>query len=264
MESKKVVLVTGASSGIGKATAELLAAKGFKVYGTSRRPQGDGAGFSMLAMDVLTEDSIRKAVDKILKAEGRIDVLVNNAGNFQGGALEETSIPEAQAQFDTNVFGVLRVTQAVLPAMRAQRSGHILTTGSALGHVSPPYSGLYAMTKFAVEGFSEALRAELAPFSIKVSVIEPGFVKTHLGVTTPAHPLPEYQAANARAEQAMTKGIAAGLPPEKVAQVFLKAITASRPRLRYPAGAPAKALITMKRLLPEGVFVGVRKMIFSE
>src|SRR4051794_40702696 len=158
----QVALVTGASSGIGQAGARALAAAGFQVFGTSRAPAAEpDEPFELVALDVRSEASVAEAVGRVLERTGRIDVLVNNAGVSQPGAVEEVSLGQAQAQFDTNLFGVLRVTQGVLPTMRAQGSGRIINISSVLGQVAPPYLGVYASSKFAIEGLSEALRGEL-------------------------------------------------------------------------------------------------------
>ena len=165
-----IALVTGASLGIGQAAARALATAGFRVFGTSRAPVvASDEPFELLALDVRSEASVAEAVARVLEQTGRIDVLVNNAGVSQPGAVEEVSVGQAQAQFDTNVFGVLRVTQAVLPTMRAQGSGRIINISSVLGQVAPPYLGVYASSKFAIEGLSEALRGELRPLGIWVA-----------------------------------------------------------------------------------------------
>src|SRR5229473_7515966 len=175
----KVALVTGASSGFGLATAALLAAQGFLVFGTSRAPAHNEAGsFELLPLDIDSETSVQTCIQTILERTGRIDLLVNNAGFAQGGALEETSLEDARAQFETNVFGVLRMLKAVIPVMRQQGSGQIITVSSLLGVVAMPYLGLYSSSKFALEGMIEGLYHELRPFHIKVSLVEPTFFRT--------------------------------------------------------------------------------------
>jgi NAD(P)-dependent dehydrogenase (short-subunit alcohol dehydrogenase family) len=160
MKSNRVALVTGASSGIGQATAELLAARGFTVFGTSRAPTQVDSTYRWLPLDVRSDASVEAAVQSLLEQAGRIDVLVNNAGFAQVGAIEESSIADVQAQFDTNLFGALRVIKAVLPVMRQQGSGRIINVSSVVGQVAPPYMGVYATSKFALEGLSEALRED--------------------------------------------------------------------------------------------------------
>src|SRR5438067_9288448 len=178
MASQPVALVTGASSGIGQATAELLAAHGFTVFGTSRTPREGTRSYTWLPLDVRSDDSVQTAVQSLLAQAGRIDLLVNNAGYVQFGAIEESSVADAQAQLDTNLFGVIRMLKAVLPVMRQQGSGRIINISSIVGHVAAPYGGLYATSKFALEGLSEALSEEVCPFGVTVSIIKPGFANT--------------------------------------------------------------------------------------
>src|SRR5881275_206737 len=194
MASQPIALVTGASSGIGQATAELLAAHGFTVFGTSRTPVQDQRSYTWLPMDVRSDDSVQAAVQSLLAQAGRIDLLVNNAGYVQFGAIEESSIADAQAQLDTNLFGVIRLVQAVLPVMRQQGSGRIINISSLVGHVAPPHLGPYSTSKFALEGLSEALSEEVRPFGVSVSLVEPGYVNTPIASQTrmPSTPLDIY------------------------------------------------------------------------
>jgi NAD(P)-dependent dehydrogenase (short-subunit alcohol dehydrogenase family) len=175
MSDQKVVLVTGASSGIGSATAEHLVNRGYRVFGTTRSPQkaATSSGVTLLPLDVTIEESVSRAVQAVLDAAGRIDVLVNNAGLGVFGAFEETSIEQAQALFDTNVFGIIRTTQAVLPHMRARRSGLIVNVSSVQGFIPAPYSAIYSSTKHALEGLSESLDHEVRQFGIRVVLVEP-------------------------------------------------------------------------------------------
>ncbi len=253
MASNQVALVTGASSGIGRATAELLAANGFTVFGTSRSLKERAGAITWLALDVRSDVSVEAAVQAVLERTGRIDVLVNSAGYMQGGAIEESSTAEAQAQLDTNLFGVLRMIQAVLPTMRRQGSGHIINISSILGHIAPPYGGLYSASKFALEGLTESLSEEVRPFGVKVSLIEPGFVKTAIDNQPPGNPLAVYAQGRQAAQRFFTTGTQQGMEPGEVAQVILRAIT-SKPRLRYPVGQQAKSLLLLKRLLPAATF----------
>ena len=262
-QPQPVALITGASSGIGKATARLLATNGFRVFGTSRTPKaGSQQPYTLLPLDVRSDASVQVAVQNVIEQAGRIDLLVNNAGHAQAGAIEETSLSEAQAQFDTNVFGVLRVTHAVLPIMRRQRSGRIINVSSLLGHVAPPYVGVYASSKFALEGLSEALRGELRPFNIHVSLVEPGWVKTNMVGQRPAHPLADYEARRQIGLAFVRQGVEQGLDPSIVAQTVLHIATVARPRLRYLIGRESHLLITLKRLLPEPAFEQVRYPVF--
>src|SRR5579872_2559800 len=179
MKENRVALVTGASSGIGRACAELLAARDFRVYGASRHPL-PGSSFESLPMDVRDEESVTAGIASIVQREGRLDVIVNNAGIAIAGAVEDTSVEEAKDQFDVNFFGALRVCRAVLPVLRDQRSGTIVNIGSIGGLIALPFQGLYSASKFALEGLSESLRLEVAPFGIHVVLIEPGDQQTPL------------------------------------------------------------------------------------
>src|SRR2546421_9830154 len=178
---KSIALVTGASSGIGKATAERLATAGYKVYGTSRRGAQTGQrSFAMLPLDVTSDESVEAAVNELMRLEGRIDLLVNNAGfGVAPAGAEESSIEQARSIFETNFFGIVRMTRAVVPYMRRQGAGRIINIGSVLGFLPAPYMALYAATKHAVEGYSESLDHELRTRGIRVSVIEPAYTKTH-------------------------------------------------------------------------------------
>lgn len=261
MPSKRVALVTGASSGIGQATAELLAANGFTVFGTSRSPNQAARTYRWLPLDVRSDISVEAAVRSLLEQAGRIDVMVNNAGYAQVGAIEESAIADVQAQLDTNLLGVIRMVKAVLPVMRQQGSGRIINVSSVVGHAAPPYVGIYAASKFALEGLSEALREEVRPFGIGVSLVEPAFVKTHIVSQQPITTIAAYTPGRQAAMQALSASVASGMEPGAVAQVILRAATA-RPRLRYLVGRDAKALMLLKRLLPDPLFERVRRRLF--
>jgi NAD(P)-dependent dehydrogenase (short-subunit alcohol dehydrogenase family) len=262
MGSQQVALVTGASSGIGQATAELLAAKGFTVFGTSRSSGKLAGSYKWLSLDVRSDASVEAAVQSLLEQTGRIDVLVNNAGFAQVGAIEETSITDAQAQLDTNLLGVIRLIKAVLPVMRRQGSGRIINVSSVVGQVAPPYAGVYATSKFALEGLSEALREEVRQFGVDVSLVEPSFVKTSLVSQTPNQPIAAYTPARQAALQVLSTSVERGMEPRAVAQVILRAAT-TRPRLRYLVGRDAKLLMLLKRLLPESLFERVQRRVFQ-
>ena len=261
MVSHQVALVTGASSGIGRATAELLAASGFTVFGTSRSLGQDVRSYRWLPLDVRSDTSVEAAVQTLLEQAGRIDVLVNNAGYAQTGAIEESSIDDVRAQLDTNLLGALRVMKAVLPVMRQQRSGHIINVSSVVGHVAPPYMGVYATRKFALEGLTEALREEVRLFGVQVSLVEPGFVKTSIVSGQPTNTIDAYNAGRQATARFLTASVQNGMEPGVVAQAILRAIT-SRPRLRYLVGRSAKALTLLKRALPEPLFDRVRRRAF--
>ncbi len=257
-----VALVTGASSGIGLATAERLAQAGFTVFGTSRR--GADAGkytFEMVALDVTSDESIAAAVDEVMRRAGRIDVLVNNAGFGVGLAGdEETSIAQTKSIFDTNFFGAVRMTRAVVPHMRRQGSGRIINIGSGLGLVPLPYMAVYSASKHALEGYSEALDHELRTRGIRVVVVEPGVTKTPFdaNVVEPDAKLDEYHDVRAALNERYAEMLAAGDAPEAVAAVVLTAASASRPKRRYPVGS-VNTLQLLRRFAPGLVDAGLRK-----
>lgn len=263
MTNQKVVLITGASSGIGQATAQLLEDKGFTVFGTSRKPDTNVHPYQMLPLDVRSDTSVQTAVQSILDQTGRLDVLINNAGYGQFGAIEENNIADMQVQFDTNVFGLMRVTNAVLPIMRRQAGGRIINVSSVLGHVALAYAGLYASSKFAVEGISEALRQEVLPFNIHVSMVEPSWVKSDFHFTAPAHPIADYASARQATLQRVNSRVAIGTRPDEVAQTILQVVTSPRPRLHYLVGGQAQLVTAFKRLLPEPLFEQVWRRMSS-
>jgi NAD(P)-dependent dehydrogenase (short-subunit alcohol dehydrogenase family) len=263
--SKSVALVTGASSGIGKATALRLAALGFTVYAAARRVErmSDMAehGIHVESLDVTDDGSMVKVVDKIVSEHGRIDILVNNAGYGSYGAVEDVPIAEARRQFDVNVFGLARLTQLVLPHMRAQRDGYIVNISSMGGKIWEPLGGWYHAAKFAVEGLSDCLRAEVAEFGIKVVVVEPGSI-TSEWATISADNLEAISADTPYCGQA--KLIARGLrksdtsflasQPEVVAEAIGKAVQRTKPRTRYPVGGGARTFLFAHRVLTDRGF----------
>jgi NAD(P)-dependent dehydrogenase (short-subunit alcohol dehydrogenase family) len=260
----KIALVTGASSGIGEATAERLARAGYKVYGTSRRAAKlSQRSFELLALDVTSDESVEATVREVLRLEGRIDLLVNNAGfGIAPAAAEESSIEQARSIFETNFFGLVRMTRAVVPHMRRQRAGRIINIGSVLGFLPAPYAALYAATKHAVEGYSESLDHELRTRGIRVSVIEPAYTKTQFGANflEPDSKLDEYREIRASVSKTLTEVLAAADDPGVVADVVLEAASAARPRLRYTAGARASLLRLLRRFAPGSlVDTGIRK-----
>jgi NAD(P)-dependent dehydrogenase (short-subunit alcohol dehydrogenase family) len=259
-----IALVTGASSGIGEATAQRLATAGYKVYGTSRRGARSGQrAFAMLALDVTSDASVAAAVDEVIRLEGRIDLLVNNAGfGVAPAAAEESSMDQARAIFDTNFFGIVRMTRAVVPHMRRQGSGRIINIGSVLGLVPQPYGALYAATKHAVEGYSESLDHELRTRGIRVSVIEPAYTKTQFDANflEPDAKLDEYREIRSSVGKTVTKVMATADEPSVVADVVLKAASAPHPKLRYTAGAFAARIQLLRRFAPAALFdAGIRK-----
>jgi NAD(P)-dependent dehydrogenase (short-subunit alcohol dehydrogenase family) len=253
----QVILVTGVSSGIGRVTAELLAARGYRVFGTVRTPSTHPpAGVSLLHMDVRDDASVQAAVQAVLAQTGRIDALVNNAGTAVVGAIEETSPEQAHALFDTNFFGAARVTSAVLPTLRAQRSGRIVFVGSIVGLLPAPFMGYYAASKHALEGYAESLDHEVRSLGIRSILIEPGFTRTSLDQngTAAAHAIDDYQAASERARAGVNASVKAGDDPELVAVAILEALRTPKPRLRYQVGKGASTLAKLRNFLPEAVF----------
>jgi len=250
-----VALITGASSGIGLVTAKALQRAGYRVFGTSRRALASIDGITILICDVTDEVSVKSTVAEVLKQAGRIDLLVNNAGIGLLGGAEESSTAQAQALFDVNVFGITRVTNAVLPTMRNQRKGRIVNISSVLGLIPSPYNALYAATKHAVEGYSESLDHELRTFGIRVVLVEPGFTRTSFeeSITRPDQPLAVYDSVRAGMEVLMRNGVNAGDAPEVVADTVLKAATAAVPRRRYAAGKQASQVRFLRRFLPEAM-----------
>lgn len=262
--TKSIALVTGASSGIGQATAERLASAGYKVYGTSRRgAQAGQRSFAMLRLDVTNDESVDAAVKEVVRLEGRIDLLVNNAGFSTAPAgAEESSIEQARSIFDTNFFGIVRMTRAVVPHMRYQGSGRIINIGSVFGFLPMPYMALYAATKHAVEGYSESLDHELRTMGIRVSVIEPANTKTQFdaNLLEPDAKLDAYRAARGAVGKRLTELIADADEPGVVADAVLKAAIAAHPKLRYAAGGRASGLRLLRTFAPAGmVDAGIRK-----
>jgi len=263
----RVVLVTGASSGIGRACAEFLAARGYSVYGASRRPAATGL-VEPITMDVRDDASVRDAVAEVIAREGRIDIVVNNAGISIAGAVEDTSIEEAREQFDVNFFGVVRVCRAVLPVLREQRSGYIVNIGSIGGLVAIPFQGLYSASKFALEGFSESLRLEVSRFGVHVVLIEPGDHRTGLTSnrqkTAESRSNPAYRDLFRRAVERTAADEQNGPDPRAVALLLHRIVGNHRPRLRYTVGPiPERATIWLKRLMPYSLVEKVMNAYFS-
>ena len=263
--STPVALVTGGSSGIGESTARALHAKGFTVYAVARRVDRMAAlaeaGVHTFAMDVTDDATMVAGIDRIIAEQGRIDVLVNNAGYGSYGAVEDVPIDEARRQFDVNVFGLARLVQLVTPHMRAQRSGRIINISSIGGKIYEPFGAWYHATKFAVEGFSDSLRMELRPFGIEVVLIEPGPIRTEWNEIA-RDSLLERSGAGAYATYArQAHGVmerfdepSRASTPEEVADKIVKAATVKRPAARYPVGRGARTITTSRDLLPDRVF----------
>jgi NAD(P)-dependent dehydrogenase (short-subunit alcohol dehydrogenase family) len=259
----RVALVTGASSGIGEATAARLAEAGYRVFGTSRRiAPVRPRSFAMLSLDVTSDASVEAVVKEVLRQAGRIDLLVNNAGfGVAPAGSEESSLDQARAIFDTNFFGIVRMTRAVLPHMRQQRSGRIINIGSVLGFLPLPYVALYSATKHAVAGYSESLDHELRTAGIRVSVIEPSYINTpfEANLMKPDTPLDAYREICAKVEARVKEVMVEADGPDVVAECVVKAAMADHPKVRYAPGQ-ASLLRMLRRFAPAGVLdAGVRK-----
>lgn len=262
---QKVVLVTGASSGIGYRTAELLAQNGYKVYGAARRIEQMGLlkelGVEAIYLDITKEYSVQKVVDHIMDKEKRIDILVNNAGYGSLGAIEDVAIEEAKHQFEVNLFGLARLTQLVLPHMRAQRYGRIINLSSMGGRLTTYFGAWYHATKYALEAFSDALRMEVSSFGIDVILIEPGVIKTDWGIIAADHLADSakgggYEAIATEKAQGIKKQYSSnwGSSPEFVAKTVFRAVNQSAPKTRYLIGFGAKPLVFLKTVLPTRLF----------
>ncbi len=257
-----VVLITGASTGIGRLTAGLLTEKGYRVYGTSRKPAADGTPYTMLQMDVTDPASVRRAVATVLDKEKIIDVLVNNAGSGIGSAIEETDAPKARQQFEVVLWGVWEVTKQVLPAMRQQQHGLVINISSIAGRMGLPYQGFYSAAKFALEGLSEALSLEVKPFGIKLVLVEPGDMRTEF-TSRREWLIPENQDSPYRKQIENTREIIdnnelKGGDPTKVSRKIYHIIKKKNPRFRYVVGKPdEKAGLWLKELLPYRWFMHI-------
>ena len=279
-EPSKAVLITGCSTGIGRATALRLARSGWTVYATARRPEALAdlaqAGARTLALDVTDEESMRGAVDAVERAEGAVGVLVNNAGYSQSGAIETVPMQAVRRQFETNIFGLVRLTQLVLPKMRAQRWGRIVNVGSMGGRLSFPGGGHYHATKHALEALSDAMRFELRGFGIDVILLEPGLITTEFGEAASASmtgitssrdaPYGNFNAA----VDAITKGAYdgpmrhLGAGPERVAKVIEQAIRRRRPPSRIKITPSARLTIAMRRLMSDRAWDAAMRRQFPQ
>ncbi|HKR98228.1 MAG TPA: oxidoreductase [Candidatus Dormibacteraeota bacterium] len=264
--TSKAVLITGCSTGIGRATAARLASRGWTVYATARNVESiaelEGKGCKTLALDVTDEQSMRSAVDQVQAAEGAVGVLVNNAGYSQSGALETVPLDQVRRQFETNVFGLLRMCQLVLPGMRDQRWGRIVNLSSMGGKLTFPGGGAYHGTKFAVEALSDVLRFEVAGFGVEVVIVEPGLIRTNFGeaavgsmseVPSDDGPYAKFNTAVAATTAGAYHGPMSrlGAGPEAVARTIEKAISKRRPRPRYAVTASARFLLAQHAILPD-------------
>lgn len=262
----KVVLVTGASSGIGKATAVYLAARGITVYGTSRNPKQDEElskmGIHMVKMDVTDDTSVKNAIKEVVDKEKCIHAVFNNAGSGISGALEDTSMDELKELFETNFFGMVRVINEVLPYMRKAGGGIIINSSSIGGVIGLPYQGVYSSTKFAVEGYSEALSKEVREFGIKICMIEPGDFRTGFTASRrfskAASKQSAYYNSFLKTVSVFEKDELNGCEPELIGRLIYKIVRSKKPKLRYPVGMFfQKVIVFVKKLLPERFFEGL-------
>ncbi len=258
MAERKVVLITGASSGIGRSIARLLAEEGFAVFGTSRdasgsRPLSDGV---MLSLDVREDPSVRNCLDTILERTGRLDVVVNSAGYPLAGAAEEANLEQVKALFETNFFGVVRMVKAVLPVMRRQGSGQIINISSGMAQARVPFVGLYSASKCALEGYSEALWHELRPLNIRVCVIRPGFFGTNIGrnMHYGEDRVADYDPWREPTLQSYRESLQRGADPVPVARCVLRIIRSRNPSLYYAVGKDARGVSFLRRWLPHATF----------
>jgi NAD(P)-dependent dehydrogenase (short-subunit alcohol dehydrogenase family) len=281
MKAQNVALVTGSSSGIGFETALLLARNGFKTYASMRDlkkskditqiANKEKLPLQVVQLDVIDHKSIREAIDKVVEENKRIDVLVNNAGYGLLGALEDLSIEEIKAQFETNFFGAIRVTQQVLPVMRKQKSGTIVNISSVGGRMGIPSLSAYHSTKFALEGLSESISYELEPFGIRVVLIEPGFIRTNImnssmiakKAQNPSSPYFSLTQQLEKSFKSAMENTSESSPPEEVAKVVLQAVTSDSPKLRYAVGNDAASLIQAKTTMSDTEFGGLIKQQFQ-
>jgi NAD(P)-dependent dehydrogenase (short-subunit alcohol dehydrogenase family) len=261
----RVVLVTGASSGIGAATAALLTQRGFAVFGASRRRAGEPSAFRHLAMDVRDEAAVRRGIEEVLAETGRLDALVCCAGFGVFGSVEETSLERARAQFETNVFGTLNPIRAVLPHMRASRAGRIVVVGSLAGRAPIPFQAHYSATKAAVDALALALRNEVAPFGIGVSLVEPGDIRTAFNDSMDWGPRAEshYGERVGSCADVTRASLPKAPEPEIVARIIHRALTARRPRVRYTVGPDSLLVPLGRRLLPDAVSLALIRSHFK-
>jgi NAD(P)-dependent dehydrogenase (short-subunit alcohol dehydrogenase family) len=256
-QTRPVAIVTGASGGIGEATARALHAAGYRVFGTYRRPPlTKSPGIEYLACDVTSDESVQTAVGQVLTKAGRIDLLVNNAGVGLVAGAEESSLEQAKSLFDVNLFGVFRMTNAVLPTMRRQKSGRIVNLSSIMGLIPAPFMALYSASKHAVEGYSESLDHEIRGSGVRVVLVEPAYTRTSFegNVYQADQQLDVYQSARTNAEGVLRDGMKTADTPEMVASAVVKASTEAKPHRRYAAGRQARQVSLLRRFVPESAF----------
>ena len=256
-QTRPVAIVTGASGGIGEATARALHAAGYRVFGTYRRPLATKSpGIEYLACDVTSDESVRMVVAEVLTKVGRIDLLVNNAGVGLLAGAEESSLEQAKSLFDVNLFGVIRTTKAVLPTMRRHGSGRIVNISSVMGLIPAPFMALYAASKHALEGYSESLDHEVRGSGVRVVLVEPAYTRTSFeeNVYQADQQLEIYRPVRSNAEAVFRDAMKDADAPELVASAVVKASTAATPRPRYTAGRMARQVSLLRRFVPESAF----------
>jgi NAD(P)-dependent dehydrogenase (short-subunit alcohol dehydrogenase family) len=256
-QTRPVAIVTGASGGIGEASARALHATGYRVFGTYRRPSATRSpGIEYLACDVTSDESVHTAVSQVLAKGGRIDLLVNNAGVGLIAGAEESSLEQAKSLFDVNLFGVFRMTKAVLPTMRRQGSGRIVNISSVMGLIPAPFMALYAASKHALEGYSESLDHEIRATGVRVVLVEPAYTRTSFegNVYQADQQLDVYQAARTNAEGVLRDEMKTADTPELVANAVVKAATEANPNRRYAAGRMARQVSLLRRFVPASAF----------
>lgn len=248
----RTVLVTGASSGIGRACALGFAARGWRVFGTSRQERADEHGVTMVRLDVRSGDSVRSCVDEVLRRAPRIDVLVNNAGVMHSGFAEETSVAGAQSVLDVNLLGTVRVTNAVLPGMRARRQGRVINVGSLAGWIGEPGEGFYAASKAALARYTEALRLEVRHLGVTVCLVEPGAFASNVvaAASTATATIGDYDGFRERARDTLHRTIRRGGDPREVAELVVRIAHGRSPRPRYGVGREAWLVPRLTTLLP--------------
>ena len=256
---QKVVLITGASSGIGRVCAEYLQGRGCKVYGASRTPQPADLGWKSIQLDVNDDASVIEGIRQVVESEGRIDVVVNCAGFGIAGSVEDTSIPEAKAQFETNFFGVLRVCKAALPVMRRQGSGLIINISSIAGVVSLPFQAFYSAGKYALEGMTEALRMEVQPYGVRVVLVQPGDFRTQFAanrkLTEESQNDSAYKEKFGKALAVFEKEEHNGADPLAIAHLLERLIRKQNPKLRYSVGPAFQRIVpALKQILPHKIY----------
>lgn len=259
---EKIALVTGASSGFGRLAAEKLAGAGFRVFGTSRKQDETHPNAEMLTLDVTSGDSVNACVNTVIEKAGRIDLLVNNAGSSHLSLIEETPLYLAEKIFQVNFWGTVRMTQAVLPHMRKQKSGCIINLSSLAGMVATPGQGMYGASKFALEGYTETLCAELGPLPIEVALIEPGFFRTGFkdAMARESEPISDYDSFRGEVEKNVLNGFDEGGEPEIVADTIVDIATKGTNDLRHLIGKNAKKIVRLKKWLPQKWMMdGIRK-----